>query len=119
MAAQSTTYRGWHIEFNPPPIPSRNCDWQFWHDDFDGAEDSGDNRCGSAESLEAAKAEIDEREAEAVTIGFLAALQEIADSHIPDQPAHDAGDELSWAQRHVGKLRGIALLALRRARGEQ
>jgi hypothetical protein len=44
------------------------------------------------------------------------ALQEIADSHIPDQPGDSAGDELVWAQRHVGKLRGIALNALRKAR---
>lgn len=41
-----------------------------------------------------------------------AALQEIADSHIPDQPAAAGGDDLVWAQRHVGKLRGIALAAL-------
>jgi hypothetical protein len=55
-------YRGWLISFDPPPIPTRNCDWQFWHDDFDGAPDANDSRCGSAGSLEAAKAEIDERE---------------------------------------------------------
>lgn len=55
-------YRGWHIEYNPPPIPVRTCDWQFWHVDYDGPEDS---RCGFAPSLEAAKAEIDEREDDA------------------------------------------------------
>ena len=54
-----TAYRDWHIDFDPPPIPTRNCDWQFWHDDFDGAEDANDNRCGYAASLEEAKAEID------------------------------------------------------------
>lgn len=36
------------------------------------------------------------------------ALQRIAISHIPDQPAGAPGDELYWAQRHVGTLRGIA-----------
>lgn len=41
-----------------------------------------------------------------------AVLQEIADAHIPDQPASAAGDELSWAQRHVGKLRGLAMAAI-------
>jgi hypothetical protein len=52
-------YGDWHIEHNPPPIPMRNCDWQFWHDDYDGAPDANDNRCGAAASLEEAKMEID------------------------------------------------------------
>lgn len=52
-------YRGWHIRHDPPPIPVRNCDWQFWHDDYDGAPDASDNRFGYAPSLDAAKAEID------------------------------------------------------------
>lgn len=26
---------GWHIEYNPKPIPSRSFDWDFWHDDYD------------------------------------------------------------------------------------
>jgi hypothetical protein len=57
-------YRNWWIDYDPPPVPSRNCDWHFWHDDYDGAptygdEGPADNRCGSAPSLEAAKAEID------------------------------------------------------------
>lgn len=57
-----TTYRGWTIRYDPPPIPTRNCDWAFVHDDYDGP---GDSRCGHAASLEAAKAEIDEREFDA------------------------------------------------------
>lgn len=40
------------------------------------------------------------------------ALQGIADAHIPDQPATDIGNELSWAQRHFGELRWMAKLAL-------
>lgn len=55
-------YRGWHIAYDPPPIPTRNCDWHFWHDDYDGAPDANDSRYGYAPSLEAAKTEIDERE---------------------------------------------------------
>jgi hypothetical protein len=31
------SYRDWRITYDPPPIPVRNCDWQFWHDDYDGA----------------------------------------------------------------------------------
>lgn len=52
-------YGDWHIQYNPPPIPVRNCDWQFWHDDYDGAPDAFDNRHGSAASPEDAKMEID------------------------------------------------------------
>ena len=35
--------------------------YEYVHDDYDGAEDSHDNRCGYGESIEACKAEIDER----------------------------------------------------------
>ena len=56
-------YRGYHIEFKPPPIPSRSHDWQYAADGYDGAPDSGDKRCGSAATLEQAKTEIDELEA--------------------------------------------------------
>lgn len=40
------------------------------------------------------------------------ALGTIADLHIPDQPAHFGGDELEWAQRHVGTLRRLAIETL-------
>lgn len=43
---------------------------------------------------------------------FERALRLIAEASIPDQPASDEGDSLSWAQRHVAKLRRIALEAL-------
>lgn len=49
-------YRGFRIDYAPPPIPARECDWQWVHEDYDGPED---NRCGHAPSLEAAKADID------------------------------------------------------------
>ena len=58
-------YRNWHIYYDPPPIPTRKCDWHFYHDDFDGAEDSHDDRCGDAGSLEAARRAIDEYEEQA------------------------------------------------------
>ena len=57
-------YGDWHIHYDPPPIPSRDCDWHFYHDDFDGAEDGGDNRYGHARSLEECKQEIDRIEDE-------------------------------------------------------
>jgi excisionase family DNA binding protein len=51
-------YRGYTITHNPPPIPMRNCDYQFAHNEYDGPED---RRCGAAPSLDYAKAEIDEQ----------------------------------------------------------
>ena len=65
MAMQSTIYRGYHIRFDPPPIPVRSCDWSWHHDDFDGAPDGNDNRYGHSASLEEAKAAIDEQISEA------------------------------------------------------
>lgn len=59
MAEFRWRYRDYTIEHDPPPIPTRNCDYQFWHDDYDGAEDSNDRRCGYAASVEDCKAEID------------------------------------------------------------
>ena len=44
----------WWIKHEPKPIPSREFDWHYWHDDYDGAPDSGDDRCGAASSLAAA-----------------------------------------------------------------
>jgi len=61
---RKTAYRGWWISYDPPPIPVRTCDWHFWHDDFDGAPDANDSRCGHAASLEEAKAQIDDAEAD-------------------------------------------------------
>ncbi len=54
-------YRGWQIQFDPPPIPIRSMDWHFVHLNYDGPEDS---RCGHAESFQACKDAIDEREDE-------------------------------------------------------
>ena len=41
-------YRDYVIEHNPPPIPVRSHDWQFWHRDYDGPEDDrlGEKRRG-------------------------------------------------------------------------
>lgn len=56
-------YRGYTIEYDPPPIGIRTCDYRFVHEDYDGTPDEdggvGDRRCGAASSVEAAKREID------------------------------------------------------------
>lgn len=59
-----TIYGPWRIYYDPPPIPSRNCDWHWAHDDFDGAEDSNDGRAGSCASFADALNECDEWEDE-------------------------------------------------------
>ena len=46
----------WHIEYSPKPIPVRTFDYDFAHEDFDGAplntgESSFDKRCGNGESV--------------------------------------------------------------------
>lgn len=53
-------YRGYTIEYDPPPIGIRSCDWQFSADGYDGAPDSNDIRCGTASSEQDAKNKIDE-----------------------------------------------------------
>lgn len=58
-------YRGYEIHPTdaPGPLPA-SCAWTFVHESYDGAPDSGDNRCGHAATLADAQAEIDERIAE-------------------------------------------------------
>lgn len=53
-------YRGYVIEHDPKPIPSRAHDWDWQHDDYDGAPDSRDRRCGSSSSLGEALRAVDE-----------------------------------------------------------
>jgi hypothetical protein len=61
IGMRDVEYGRWKIHFEPPPIPIRRHDWSFWHDDYDGP---GDPRCGTAESLEAARRAVDEHEEE-------------------------------------------------------
>lgn len=46
----------WHIHRDPPPIPARHADWQWYHEDFDGP---GDRRWGYSATLDEAIADID------------------------------------------------------------
>lgn len=65
IPGQTIAYGDWQISYNPPPIPVRNCDWQYCHKDFDGAEDACDDRYGSSGSLMSAMIRIDDLEDEA------------------------------------------------------
>lgn len=65
-AAKGTiNYRGYVITYWAKPIPDRRYDWDYRAADFDWAPDGPDHRSGSAASLGAAMAEIDEQIAEA------------------------------------------------------
>lgn len=60
------TYRGYRIsenDFRAHP-DWRKVRWCFVHEDFDGADDGNDHRCGYEASIEACLAEIDMREDE-------------------------------------------------------
>lgn len=52
-------YKGWHIDYNPKPIPDRRHDYDVTHRDYDGPES---NLYFTAASIKEAIAEIDERE---------------------------------------------------------
>jgi hypothetical protein len=58
---QTVRHGSWLIYYDPPPIPTRACDWHFVHDDYDG---EGDPRHGSGPSVEDCIAQIAEIEAE-------------------------------------------------------
>ncbi len=53
-------YRGFFIQHDPKPIPTRAFDWDWWADGYDGAPDSHDPRCGAAATEQAARDEIDD-----------------------------------------------------------
>jgi hypothetical protein len=71
---QDIKYGDWKISHNPKPIPSRAHDWDFVHDDYDGAPDSNDNRCGSARDVKECVREIwmiENEDAEGMTFPLL------------------------------------------------
>lgn len=83
MAVKRIRYGQWTVEFDPPPIPTRDMDWAFSHDDFDasweGEEDGyvSNGLAGRASSIEDAKAQIADIEAEK---GMLSTAQAKADA---------------------------------------
>lgn len=73
-----TIPNGWHIKYNPKPIPIRGHDWDFWHDEVDN-----DSRlCGTAGSEEEAKLAIMEKQAERYGFDKHADKPDAFDSHI-------------------------------------
>ena len=53
-------YRGYTITYWAKPVPTRAWDYDFSHEDYDGAPDSGDHRCGNGASVEDCKEQIDD-----------------------------------------------------------
>jgi hypothetical protein len=56
----SVRYKGYHIYYDPKPIPGK-VHYSWVHDDYDGEDDP---RCGYAADVADAKAQIDEQVAE-------------------------------------------------------
>jgi hypothetical protein len=59
----------WFIVYDQPPIPIRSSDWQFVHEDYDGAPNEpggppADNRCGTGPTMESCIERIKEIEEE-------------------------------------------------------
>jgi hypothetical protein len=44
-------YGKWDIYYDAKPIPTTACDWNFVHEDYDGAPDANDNRCGTGKDV--------------------------------------------------------------------
>ncbi len=57
---QTIQYNGYKIAYETKPIPTIDHDWNFSHEDYDGAPDSGDTRCGTASGLKDAIQQINE-----------------------------------------------------------
>lgn len=57
------TYRGWTIDYDPPPIPLRGADWRAEHPDYEAWFDNGEwednDKKVHAATREALLAEID------------------------------------------------------------
>lgn len=51
-------YGPWQIDAATWARPLASFDWDWSHDDFDGAPDAGDHRCGAARNPDACIAEI-------------------------------------------------------------
>ena len=56
MKTGSVRYGSWTITYSPKAIPIKNFDYDFVHDDHDGI----NSLCGSADSVESAKRDINE-----------------------------------------------------------
>lgn len=114
-------YRGYWIRFEKPPIPaSCGADYSFAHDGHDGAEDSGDTRCGSAASIAEAKAQIDEQIAEETALSAVAwELRAFAPSGVQPRQGAALADSIAalaaQIKRQADALDGV--LAYCRAAG--
>lgn len=54
-------HRGYLIYFDPKPVPLRIVgSWSFAHEEYDGAPDAGDHRCGDGHDVPDCKRLIDE-----------------------------------------------------------
>lgn len=63
LAPGTWRYGKWTISYNPKPIPaSCGVDWDYVHDNYDGAPDANDDRHGNCASAVDCLAEIQGRD---------------------------------------------------------
>ncbi|MCW1431422.1 hypothetical protein [Novosphingobium sp. JCM 18896] len=74
-------YGPWCIEYRPKPILPTAWDFDWWHDDFDGAPDAGDTRRGSVGSLEDCLEAIHEWEDDQLPAGLSPNYRQPADGY--------------------------------------
>lgn len=95
-----TIPNGWHIKYNPKPIPIRGHDWDFWHDEVDN-----DSRlCGTAGSEEEAKLAIMEKQAERYGFDKHADKPDDFESHINIESLQS---ENATLKADLAALRGV------------
>lgn len=73
----------WRIFLGHPEY-GRQFAYEFVHDDYDGAPDANDNRAGHAESVEACREEIDERETPTPALEATSAAGQDLESSVVD-----------------------------------
>lgn len=77
MSASEIKFGPWTIHYDPPPIPVRNMDWSFTHEDYDASYEGPEDgwvsnglggRGASVEDCKAQIAEIEEDRGMALTV---------------------------------------------------
>jgi len=103
---------GWHIQYNPKPIPLRGHDWDYWHDEVDN-----DSRLtGTAASEEAAKLAIMEKQAERYDFDKDADTPDDDDMHINIESLQyiiaDMQRDLMERDKRIAQLEAVAEAAV-------
>lgn len=63
VTTKGVDYGDWHIYYEPVPGPGNA--WHYYHDDYDGAPDGNDHRCGTCNTFVECIIEINEEHEDA------------------------------------------------------